>query len=52
VWRVITGLVSWLEKKKRWLTFIQTTSLITKLEISNGLVSLSKKGKELKTIVQ
>ena len=49
---VINCLVSWLENKETMVNFYPDNCSITKLEISNGLVSLSKKGEELKTIVQ
>jgi len=49
---VINCLVSWLENKETMVNFYPDNCSITKLEISNGLVRLSKKGDELKTIVR
>jgi len=49
---VINCLVSWLENKETMVNFYPDNCSITKLEISNSLVRLSKKGEELKTIVQ
>ena len=42
---VINCLVSWLENKETMVSFYPDNCSITKLEISNGLVNLSKKEK-------